>query len=154
MREPDYYKHNGLSPIGAFKKGLISREEYIGFLKGNIIKYTVRAGHKDDAVKDLEKAKNYIDFYLKLMNNERIGNIPITVEVNDDIDWDKFKNDLRKTLEDINTIPVIMETPTTDPYIVELSLQDIMYNRDGELTPRARDAIKEYIEKRRETKAW
>lgn len=27
MNEPDYYKSNGLSPIGAFKQGLISEEE-------------------------------------------------------------------------------------------------------------------------------
>ena len=40
-KEPDYYAGNGLSPIGAFKQGLVSEEEYIGFLKGNTIKYTV-----------------------------------------------------------------------------------------------------------------
>jgi len=74
--EPDYYAGNGLSPIGAFQQGLISQEEYIGFLKGNIIKYTVRAGHKEDAIKDLEKAKHYIDFYLELLKAKKIESTP------------------------------------------------------------------------------
>lgn len=59
MSEPNYYASNGLSPLKAFKEGLISEEEYLGFLKGNIIKYTVRAGKKDDAVKDIDKAIDY-----------------------------------------------------------------------------------------------
>ena len=37
LAEPDYYAGNGLSPLEAFKKGLLSREETIGFIKGNII---------------------------------------------------------------------------------------------------------------------
>lgn len=65
-QEPDYYKKNGLSPIGAFKQGLLSQEEYIGFCKGNIIKYVIRAGDKGDAVKDLKKAKDYINFYMDI----------------------------------------------------------------------------------------
>ena len=64
--EPEYYNSNGLSPIGAFKRGLISKEELIGFYKGNIIKYVVRAGKKESAVEDLSKAKSYINFYLDL----------------------------------------------------------------------------------------
>lgn len=67
MSEPDYYASNGLSPIGAMKQGLVSHEQYKGFLIGNIIKYVIRAGKKDDAVQDLEKAKDYINFYLELI---------------------------------------------------------------------------------------
>ena len=59
MSEPDYYAGNGLSPLSAFKQGLLSEEEYIGFLKGNIIKYVVRAGKKDDATKDMNKCIDY-----------------------------------------------------------------------------------------------
>lgn len=58
--EPDYYAQNGLSPMSAFKQGLISKEEYIGFCKGNVIKYTVRCGKKDDAISDIDKAINYL----------------------------------------------------------------------------------------------
>ena len=59
MSEPNYYAGNGLSPLQAFKSGLISEEEYLGFLKGNIIKYVVRAGHKEDDVRDIDKAIDY-----------------------------------------------------------------------------------------------
>ena len=64
--EPEYYKSNGLSPIGAFQRGLISKDELIGFYKGNIIKYVVRAGKKESALADLLKAKSYINFYMDL----------------------------------------------------------------------------------------
>ena len=72
MNEPDYYNHDGLSPIQAFKQGLISKDEYIGFCKGNIIKYIVRAGKKDDAVVDLEKTKNYIDFLMEIYQEDMV----------------------------------------------------------------------------------
>ena len=65
--QPDYYKSNGLSPMDAFEKGLLSKEEFIGFIKGNVIKYTVRAGKKDDAVKDIDKAIDYLEWLKKVM---------------------------------------------------------------------------------------
>ena len=37
----------------------LSKEELIGFLKGNIIKYSLRAGHKGDPEKDKAKALQY-----------------------------------------------------------------------------------------------
>lgn len=59
--EPSYYNCNGLSPLEAFKEGLLSKEEVIGFCKGNVIKYTVRAGKKDDALEDIDKAIDYLE---------------------------------------------------------------------------------------------
>lgn len=90
MSEPEYYKGNGLSPIGAFKQGLISRDELIGFYKGNIIKYVVRAGHKNDAVEDLRKAKSYIDFYLELLDSSSDISVDISVDVGsfDDVKYE------------------------------------------------------------------
>ena len=69
--EPKYYNNNGLSPLKAFKKGLLSREEYIGFLKGNIIKYVVRAEYKEDAITDLDKASDYLNYYKELLGQEK-----------------------------------------------------------------------------------
>lgn len=155
MSEPKYYNSNGLSPIGAMKQGLISKEQYQGFLIGNIIKYVIRAGKKDDAIKDLEKAKDYIDFYIELFKVEAkdYGNIPITIQVNDDIDWDKFKEDISKALEEANNSPsLIMEKPTDDIHIMKLELSDVMYDDTGKLKPEAREKIKEYLQKRRENK--
>jgi len=37
-------------------------DEYRGYCRGNVIKYRLRAGKKDDAAQDLKKA----DFYLEL----------------------------------------------------------------------------------------
>lgn len=37
----------------------LTKEQFEGFLLGNIIKYRVRAGHKDDAKKDIDKAMRY-----------------------------------------------------------------------------------------------
>lgn len=65
MKQPNYYKGNGLSPLDAMKKGLISKEEYIGFLKGNIIKYTVRCDKKDNAILDIDKAIHYLTILKK-----------------------------------------------------------------------------------------
>lgn len=39
----------------------LTAEEFCGFLKGNVIKYTLRAGKKDDTVQDLKKAKWYLE---------------------------------------------------------------------------------------------
>lgn len=61
MNEPIYYNSNGLSPINAMQGGLVSKEEYIGFLKGNVIKYVVRCGKKDDAIQDINKAIDYLN---------------------------------------------------------------------------------------------
>lgn len=66
MSEPKYYAKDGLSPLSAFEKGLISKEEYIGFCKGNVIKYTIRAGKKDDAVSDINKAIDYLEHLKKI----------------------------------------------------------------------------------------
>lgn len=70
MKEPDYYAQNGLSPLEAFKQGLISKEELIGFCKGNVIKYTVRCMDKEDPMQDIDKAINYLNYMKKVIQNE------------------------------------------------------------------------------------
>ena len=52
-------------------KNCLKKEEYIGFLKGNILKYQLRLGKKDDVSKEIEKIKDYkkeLDFILKELN--------------------------------------------------------------------------------------
>ena len=66
-KEPSYYNSNGLSPLEAFKQGLLSEDELIGFCKGNVIKYIVRAGKKDDALKDIDKAINYSEHLKEIL---------------------------------------------------------------------------------------
>ena len=66
MVEPDYYIKNGLSPLQAFEQGLLSNEEFIGFCKGNIIKYTVRCDKKGQVLDDIDKAMSYLETLKKL----------------------------------------------------------------------------------------
>ena len=40
-------------------QAVLSHEEFVGFLRGNIIKYSLRAGRKEGATKDADKARHY-----------------------------------------------------------------------------------------------
>lgn len=57
----------GLEPIELMQL-VLSLPEFVGFLKGNIIKYTMRAGKKqgEAAEKDAAKAKRYAEWLMKL----------------------------------------------------------------------------------------
>lgn len=80
MDEPDYYSSNGLSPLQAFEQGLMSKEEYIGFLKGNVIKYTVRAGKKDDPLMDIFKAIDYLYHLHKALSDDENSDVESNVK--------------------------------------------------------------------------
>lgn len=67
MKQPKHYTTNGLSPVDCFKQGLVSKEEYIGFCKCNIIKYLCRAEYKENAKEDYEKAQHYIQLLLEII---------------------------------------------------------------------------------------
>lgn len=60
-KEPNYYAINGLSPLQAFEKGLLSVDEYMGFCKGNVIKYVVRCDKKGFPKQDIDKAIDYLN---------------------------------------------------------------------------------------------
>ena len=51
-----HYKKMGVQPWEVME-AVLSREEFIGFLKGNIIKYGMRQGKKDSD--DAEKCRHY-----------------------------------------------------------------------------------------------
>ena len=70
LEEPVYYNSNGLSPNRAFEQGLISNEEFIGFIKGNVVKYVVRCGKKGDPIDDIYKAIDYLQLLKKIMIND------------------------------------------------------------------------------------
>lgn len=69
----EHYHKNGVDPLTCFKKGLISKEEYKGFLKGNIIKYVVRCDYKGNPAKDLTKASNYLSLLREQIAIETVG---------------------------------------------------------------------------------
>jgi hypothetical protein len=42
-------------------KAALTPEEFIGYCKGNCLKYRLRAGKKDDLQQDIDKAGTYVD---------------------------------------------------------------------------------------------
>lgn len=62
VHAPEHYKLRGLDieAIDAIR-GALSEDEFRGFCKGNVLKYTIREGHKNGD-EDLKKAKKYLDF--------------------------------------------------------------------------------------------
>ncbi len=53
----DHYKEMGVQPWHVMES-VLTREEFIGFLKGNIIKYSMRIGKKDSD--DAGKCRHYM----------------------------------------------------------------------------------------------
>lgn len=43
----------------------MTQEEFRGFCMGNVLKYHLRAGKKDEVEKELNKANHYLDLYKK-----------------------------------------------------------------------------------------
>lgn len=58
----DYYDVGGIETIEIIQSKL-TREQYMGFLRGNVIKYLCRAGYKSQETEasDYEKASYYSD---------------------------------------------------------------------------------------------
>lgn len=59
VNKPEHYRQGGLECIEAIEASM-SREEFQGYLKGNIEKYVWRYRYKNGA-QDLHKARWYLD---------------------------------------------------------------------------------------------
>lgn len=69
VNHPAHYTFGGVECIEAIE-AMLTRDEYIGFLRGQVMKYVWRAGHKGEAKQDIEKALWYgkrLDAYLEEM---------------------------------------------------------------------------------------
>ena len=55
----DHYKKMGIQPWELMEITL-SKEEFIGYLKGCVIKYAMRDGKKENAPDDADKARHYM----------------------------------------------------------------------------------------------
>lgn len=51
---------------------LMTDEAFLGFCHGNVIKYALRCGHKDEPVKEMEKVRQYADWYVRAARGEAI----------------------------------------------------------------------------------
>lgn len=62
----DHYRKMKMQPwevMGLF----MTQEEFRGFLKGNALKYILRAGSKGPEKEDIEKAHHYLEKLLEVM---------------------------------------------------------------------------------------
>ena len=67
VNRPEHYRQGGLECIEAIEASM-SREEFQGYLKGNIEKYVWRYRYKN-GVQDLHKARWYLDRLILALEN-------------------------------------------------------------------------------------
>lgn len=70
VNHPDHYASGGIECIDAIRAAM-SEAEYIGFLRGNVIKYMWREDKKGSQLQDLEKASWYLDKLKEEIMSER-----------------------------------------------------------------------------------
>lgn len=61
----------GQQPIETMQK-ILAAEQFLDFLHGNIIKYALRCGHKDNPVREIENVRQYAHWYIKATQGEII----------------------------------------------------------------------------------
>lgn len=62
-----HYKNQGIEPIDLMRNNF-SKEEFAGFLQGNVLKYMLRYKDKN-GVEDLKKAKTYLTWLIEEEDN-------------------------------------------------------------------------------------
>lgn len=67
----DAHYQTEVQPIEVMQANL-TKEELVGFLKGNIIKYVCRCGRKDETLREAEKIKRYAEWLIVVLKGERI----------------------------------------------------------------------------------
>lgn len=65
VKHPNHYCYSKYEP-----KDVI-REWGLNFNLGSAVKYIARAGRKDDIIQDLSKAKQFIEFEIEYLENQR-----------------------------------------------------------------------------------
>lgn len=66
-----HYLESVVEPIKVMEK-LFTKEELKGFIKGNILKYRLRMGHKDYIQKEMDKIRVYEQWLAKLERGEAL----------------------------------------------------------------------------------
>ena len=66
-----HYNELSIQPIEVMQ-ALLTPTEFLGFLKGNIIKYSYRCGKKDDPKSELAKFERYQEWYQQALKGLRI----------------------------------------------------------------------------------
>lgn len=66
-----HYQVGSKQPIEIMQE-VMSPEEFQGFLRGNVIKYALRLGHKDKAVKEAAKIEQYAKWLREALEGKQI----------------------------------------------------------------------------------
>tara|TARA_B100000795_G_scaffold250382_1_gene218532 strand:+ start:833 stop:1150 length:318 start_codon:yes stop_codon:yes gene_type:complete len=69
VNHPNHYKSEGVGSIECIDaiQAALTEEEFIGFCKGNNIKYTWRSNRKQDVRMNIEKARWYLNKVLDII---------------------------------------------------------------------------------------
>lgn len=92
IHNPSHYTNGGIEFIEVLRAKL-SSDEFRGFLKGNVIKYTLRAEHKDGA-QDYAKGARYAKWLAEVKPSPRAQSKPLLLIPNVDL------RELRKSVAD------------------------------------------------------
>lgn len=65
----DHYASKAIQPWEAMQAWM-TPEQFIGFLRGNAVKYLARAGSKGDALEDYRKAQHYLARLIEVMTDD------------------------------------------------------------------------------------
>ena len=73
---PAHYMDGGIETIDYIKAKCMKDNGYMGYLRGNALKYLSRAGIKDDTIQDLKKVLWFVNKMISELevNNEDIIN--------------------------------------------------------------------------------
>ena len=66
VNRPEHYNTGGMECIDAIK-GMLTHDEYIGYLRGNALKYNWRCRYKGKPIEDLRKARWYEERLIRYM---------------------------------------------------------------------------------------
>lgn len=70
IHRPSYYNKHGFTPIDAMGSGLVSKREFIGFIKCSALKYLIRCEYKNNSSEDIDKCIEYLNLLKKVLNDE------------------------------------------------------------------------------------
>lgn len=73
LTKQEHYTKNGIEPIDIMRKNF-SYDEFMGFCKGNVLKYLLRYEDKN-GLEDLEKARIYLNWLIDEYKREDLNNI-------------------------------------------------------------------------------
>lgn len=74
LASPDYYQVTTEQPIQIMRE-LMSQDEFIGFLWGNIIKYSMRLKRKDNPVSEAKKIKQYATWLVNVYDGKELEGV-------------------------------------------------------------------------------